>query len=74
MNETPLSCKDALCLLLDQVDFTTGACSPTDMVGACIPPEVFKKCREAIAAERQYADTEADGVVFCGKCGGRKNG
>lgn len=47
----PLTCKEALLLLLDQVDFTKGACSPTDMVAACIPKEVFERCREAIAAD-----------------------
>ena len=48
---TNMTCKDALKLLLDQVDFTKGACSLTDMVGACIPPEVFKICYKAIEEE-----------------------
>ena len=47
----PMTCKEALQLLLDQVDFTAGACSPTDMVGACIPNGVIEKCRQAIADE-----------------------
>lgn len=47
-----MTCCEALQLLLDQVDFTVGACSPTDMVGACIPTGVLDKCHEAIAAAR----------------------
>ena len=50
MNQ-PLSCKEALQLLLDQVDYTAGACELTEMVGACLPKEVIERCREAIAAE-----------------------
>lgn len=52
----PLTCREALLLLLDQVDFTAGACSVTDMVGACIPAGVIEKCREAIAAEKRDGD------------------
>lgn len=52
----PMTCKDALLLLLDQVDFTAGACSPTEMVGACIPKVVLDKCRAAIADDKQTSD------------------
>lgn len=52
-----MKCRDALLLLLDQIDFTKGACSPTDMVGACIDTRVFERCREAIAAEPIVTDS-----------------
>lgn len=50
-----LTCKEALQLLLDQVDFERGACSLTDMVGACIPAGVLGQCRAAVVTpnERQ---------------------
>ena len=46
-----MTCREALQLLLDQVDFERGACSLTDMVGQCIPAGVLAKCRGAVAAE-----------------------
>ena len=48
----PMTCEEALLLLLDQIDFRNGACSPTSMVGACIPPEVFARCDEALKAAK----------------------
>lgn len=45
-----MTCKEALQLVLDQVDYTSGACSVTEMVGAVLPKEVIAKAREAIAA------------------------
>ena len=48
----PMTCREALQLLLDQIDFERGACSLTDMVGQCIPNGVLAKCREAVAAEK----------------------
>lgn len=47
----PMTCREALQLLLDQIDFERGACSLTDMVGQCIPAGVLEKCREAVKAE-----------------------
>lgn len=46
-----MTCKEALQLLLDQVDYTSGACSLTEMVGACLPKEVIKLCRQVIKDE-----------------------
>lgn len=43
--------EEALQLLLDNIDFRKGACSMTDMVASCIPPEVFKRCDEALRSE-----------------------
>jgi len=48
----PLTCREALQLLLDQVDFRNGACSPTEMVGALIPEAVFERCDETLTASR----------------------
>ena len=47
-----LSCREALLLVLDQVDYTKGACGPANMVAACLPTEVIDKAREAIAADK----------------------
>lgn len=39
----------SLRVLLDQVDYTKGACSPTDMVGACLDARVIDQARAVIA-------------------------
>lgn len=49
----PLTCKEALQVVLDCVDYTkpaNPACRATEMVGAVLPKEVIAKAREAIAA------------------------
>jgi len=35
----------ALLVLLDQVDYTAGACGLTEMVGAVLPRQVIEQCR-----------------------------
>lgn len=40
---------ETLLLVLDQVDYTRGACSLTEMVGACLPSSVITLARAAIA-------------------------
>jgi hypothetical protein len=47
---TPLTPAEALRLLLDQVDYTVGACGATELVGAVLPRDVIEKCHEALAA------------------------
>jgi hypothetical protein len=47
-----MTCRDALLLVLDQVDYTAGACSLTEMVGAVLPKEVIQKAREALHVEQ----------------------
>lgn len=42
--ELLVACK----LLLDHVDYTTGACKQTEMVGACLPSLVIGMAREAL--------------------------
>jgi hypothetical protein len=39
---------EALRLLLDQVDYTKGACSVTEMVGAVLPKEVIERCHQTL--------------------------
>lgn len=46
-----MDCKTALLTILDQVDYTNGACHLTEMVGAVLPKEVIALAREAIARE-----------------------
>lgn len=38
----------ALLLLLDQVDYTTGACGLTEMVGAVLDQKVIEQCRKVL--------------------------
>jgi hypothetical protein len=40
--------KAALLTVLDQVDYTRGACAPTEMVAAVLPVEVIALARKAI--------------------------
>lgn len=42
----------ALMTVLDQVDYTVGACRMVDMVGACLDQKVIKQARDAIAKAR----------------------
>ena len=54
-----MTCREALLLLLNQMDYTVHACSPTDMIAACVPAEVIDLCREAIdAAMSAQSDKE----------------
>lgn len=39
--------REALMLLLDNVDYTEGACSVTEMVGAILPREILVKANQA---------------------------
>lgn len=42
----------ALGVLLDQVDYTAGACRLNEMVGAVLSKEVIELCRQRLAAHR----------------------
>lgn len=48
MPESP-SPAEALRLLLDQVDYTKGACGPTELVAAVLSTQVIEICRQALA-------------------------
>lgn len=41
-----------LLLLLDSVDYTAGACGPTEMIGAVLPTVVIDRARAAINKAR----------------------
>jgi hypothetical protein len=45
--------KAALLTVLDQVDYTVGACSITNMVGACLPVNIITMARAAIDAAKE---------------------
>jgi hypothetical protein len=72
-----MDCRTALLTVLDQVDYTKGACSFTEMVGAVLPKEVIALARKAIADEiaQIYCvcsepDIRNNGqVIMCVKCG-----
>lgn len=59
-----LDCKTALLTLLDQVDYTNGACSPTEMVGAVLPKEVIELCRGAIENSPDYKSALQEAVEW----------
>lgn len=46
-----MDCRTALLTVLDQVDYTNGACGLTEMVGAVLQKEVIALARKAIAEE-----------------------
>jgi len=52
MQEVKLSCKEALQLILDCVDYTTNACRLDDMVGAVLSSSVIELARGAIKSEQ----------------------
>jgi len=44
--------RSALAVILDQVDYTSGACAVNEMVGAVLPKELIVRGRAALAAAR----------------------
>lgn len=46
---SPFSVRDALLLVLDQVDYTRKACTPDEMVGAVLSREVIAIAHAALA-------------------------
>jgi len=63
-----MDCRTALLTVLDQVDYTSGACGVFEMVGAVLPKEVITLARKAIADEsaKQMGQTDP---IYCIKCG-----
>lgn len=45
--------RSALLVVLDQVDYTSGACGLTEMVGAVLPNGIIKKAREALSEDKK---------------------
>ncbi|MBX4215937.1 hypothetical protein KW797_03235 [Candidatus Parcubacteria bacterium] len=48
-----MSCKKAILLILDQVDFTRGACHFTEMVSACLSVDVINRAHAALQEDPQ---------------------
>lgn len=46
-----MSAREALLLILDQVDYIAGNCGPTEMVAAVLPREIIALARKSLAAE-----------------------
>lgn len=47
-----LSCREALLLVLDQVDYTEGACSVAELVGGALSRQVLAVAREAVTSSK----------------------
>jgi hypothetical protein len=73
-----MDCRTALLTLLDQVDYTAGNCRPNEMVGAVLPVEIIRMCRQA-AQQRVQSDVARhcpacnamleETSVYCDNCG-----
>ncbi len=63
-----MDCRTALLTVLDQVDYTNGACRMNEMVGAVLPKEVIALARKAIADEASRPINE-EPIYTCLKCG-----
>lgn len=50
---TPLH---ALLVLLDSIDFTRGACKPTEMIGALVSVDILLNAREAAVEAMRHPD------------------
>jgi hypothetical protein len=50
-----LTTEEALMLVLNEVDYTRGNCSVTDMVGAVLPKEVIDRARKALAHQQRVS-------------------
>jgi hypothetical protein len=60
-----MDCRTALLTVLDQVDYTNGACRLNEMVGAVLPKEVIVLARKAIADEAAQQSVQADKCPHC---------
>jgi chorismate mutase len=40
--------RSALRILLDQIDYEEGACRPNEMIGAVLPVEVLRRCKNVL--------------------------
>lgn len=52
LSTSTMSCKTALMTLLDQVDYTSGACRVNEMVGAVLPAAIIALAKQAIENEK----------------------
>lgn len=53
MNADVLRLRVALQVVLDQIDYTRGACTPTEMIGACMPKEVLEMAHDVLEATKE---------------------
>lgn len=47
-HEKIMALRAALQVILDQVDYTAGACRPVEMVGACLPTNIIDKTKKTL--------------------------
>lgn len=88
-NDIEVLRNNPLAVLLDCIDFTSGACELTEMVGACIPPEVLSMAKEARNAIPELLEElgrlrheqfivwegdESEGRWRCLMCGAKREG
>lgn len=55
--------RSALLVVLDHVDYTNDACTPTEMVAAVLPREVISLARSALAADVNNGVTVCTGYL-----------
>jgi hypothetical protein len=55
MNDAAMMLRIALQVVLDQIDYTQGACTPTEMVGACLPREVLEMAHEVLENTKEQS-------------------
>ena len=48
MDQKPLKVREALLVILDCIDYTRGACSLNEMVGAVLPKEIIELARQSL--------------------------
>ena len=49
----PMSVREALLLILNQVDYTAGACRVNEMVGAVLPVDILRQAKQALAQDKK---------------------
>ncbi len=48
----------AMNVILDNIDYTTDACAPTELVGAVLPPDAITRARDAIELAKAAIRTQ----------------
>lgn len=56
MSEREQLLDNVLRLILDQVDYTNGACGPTEMVAAVLPTSVIEQARAVLNHSGRWKD------------------
>ena len=63
-----MDCKTALQIILDHVDYTTGACQVNEMIGAVLPKEIIILAKQAITPEALPAPTTKEKCICGDSC------